>query len=115
MGWSWSSNDVHRFKPKRTERDMLMRTLLLICTLDTPQADCSTATAQAVIQGPEAASLVECGLHGQGYIAHGAIAGYLDGAHYLKITCTSGERRHGPTIQPTVSAPRPPSAAQAID
>jgi hypothetical protein len=87
----------------------MMKTLLLICALGTPQADCSITTAEAVIQGPDAMSLVQCGLHGQAYIAQGAIAEYLDGAHYLKITCTSGERLH--------AAPNPPirSTAQATD
>jgi hypothetical protein len=76
----------------------------LICTLGTPQAECSTATAEAVIQGPDAMSLVECGLHGQAYIAYGAIADYLDGEHYLKISCTAGERLPAPTIEPIQTA-----------
>ena len=54
-------------------------------------------------------SLVECGLHGQAYIAHGAIAEYLDGAHYLKISCTSGRRLHAAAKAPTRST------AQATD
>jgi hypothetical protein len=37
----------------------MMTTLLLICALGTPPATCSTATAEAVIQGPDAMSLVE--------------------------------------------------------
>jgi hypothetical protein len=86
----------------------MVRTLLLICALGTPQHDCSVATAEAVIQGPDAMSLVECGLHGQAYIAAGAIAGYLDGAHYLKTTCTTGERLRGPAIEPIVNARRSP-------
>jgi hypothetical protein len=69
--------------------DMLMKTLLLICAVGTPQADCSVETAAAVIQGPEAASLVECGLHGQAYIAEGPLAGYLEDGHYLKVACSS--------------------------
>jgi hypothetical protein len=88
----------------RDEGIAMIKTLLLICTLGTPQADCSTATAEAVIQGPDAMSLVECGLHGQAYIAHGAIAGYLDGAHYLKIRCTAGERRRAPAVEPIQAA-----------
>jgi hypothetical protein len=68
---------------------MMMTALLLICALSTAQADCSVETADAVIQGPDAMSLVECGLHGQAYIAGGALAGYLDHAHYLKVSCTS--------------------------
>jgi hypothetical protein len=90
----------------------MLRTLLLVCAIGTPQPECSPATADAVVQGPEATSLVECGLHGQAYIAGGAIADYLDGAHYLKITCTSGERPRTPTTEPIVSAHRVPDAAE---
>ena len=92
-----------------------MKTLLLICALGTPQADCSIGTAEAVIQGPDAMSLVECGLHGQAYIADGAIAGYLDGAHYLKITCTSGQRLRAPMTRPILTAKRPPGSGYPID
>jgi hypothetical protein len=92
----------------------MIKTLLLICALGTPQPDCSMATAEAVIQGPDAMSLVECGLHGQAYIADGAIAGYLDGEHYLKTTCTSGQRLSVPTTEPMVSARGAPSGAPSI-
>jgi hypothetical protein len=77
----------------------MLKTLLLICTIGTPQPDCSIATAEAVIQGPEAMSPIECGLHGQAYIAPGAIANYLDGAHYLKTICTSGDRLQAATME----------------
>ena len=93
----------------------MIKTLLLICALGTPQADCSITTAEAVIQAPDATSLVQCGLHGQAYTAQGAIAGYLDGKHYLKIACTAGQRLHTPAVQPVRSATRPPGIAQAID
>jgi len=78
---------------------MMMTALLLICALGTPQADCSVDTADAVIQGPDAMSLVECGLHGQAYIAGGALAGYLDDAHYLKVSCTSRQISPGAPLQ----------------
>ena len=71
---------------------MLMKALLLICAVGMEQADCSINTAEAVIQGPDAESLVECGLHGQAYIASGALAGYLDDGRYLKVSCTAGQR-----------------------
>jgi hypothetical protein len=77
---------------------MMMQTLVLICALATPQADCGPDTADTVVQGPEAMSLVECGLHGQAYIAAGALAGYLDKDHYLKVSCISGRRLR--TAQP---------------
>ena len=69
---------------------MMMQTLLLICALATPQADCGPKTADMVVQGPEAMGLVECGMHGQAYIAGGALAGYVDNEHYLKVSCTAG-------------------------
>jgi hypothetical protein len=90
----------------------MMKTLLLICALGTPQPDCSIETAVAVVQGPDAESVVVCGLHGQAYIAEGAIAGYLDGTHYLKITCTSGQP---PAPAPIVTARRKSGSRRAID
>jgi len=44
-------------------------------------------------------SLVECGLHGQAYIAGGALAGYLDDADYLKVACTSRRISPGAPMQ----------------
>jgi hypothetical protein len=79
---------------------MMMRTLLLICSLATPQADCGPETADTVVQGPEAMSLVECGMHGQAYIAGGALAGYLDKQHYLKVDCSAGRRLRAARMQP---------------
>jgi hypothetical protein len=93
----------------------MMKTLLLICSLGTAQPDCSVATAEAVIDGPDAMSLVACGLHGQAYIADGAIAGYLDGAHYLKVTCTSGPLVRAPAVDATVSAKRSRGRVQTMD
>lgn len=93
----------------------MMKTLLLICSLGTPQSDCSVATAEAVIEGPDAMSLVQCGLHGQAYIADGAIAGYLDGAHYLKVTCTAEALARAPAVDATVSAKRSHRRVQTTD
>jgi hypothetical protein len=70
----------------------MVKTLLLICALGISQGDCNVDSATAVIQGPDAPSLVTCGLHGQAYIAEGALAGYLADRHYLKIACTAGRR-----------------------
>jgi len=69
-----------------------MKTLLLICALSVAHGDCSVETAEVVVQGPDSQSLVVCGLHGQAYLAEGALAGYLDGEHYLKIACTPESR-----------------------
>ena len=85
----------------------MMKALLLICALGTPQGDCSVETATAVIQGPDATSLVECGLHGQAYIAEGALAGYLDDGHYLKVICTSRQIHRAAPLQ-SQARPLPP-------
>ncbi len=82
----------------------MLKTLILICLLGTAQADCTENTADAVIQGPDAMSLVECGMHGQAYVAGGALAGYVDKEHYLKVSCTAGRRVRAPGLQPIRSA-----------
>jgi hypothetical protein len=87
----------------------MMKTLILICLLGTAHADCTENTADAVVQGPDAMSLVECGMHGQAYIAGGALAGYVDDQHYLKVSCTAGRRLRAAKLQPVHST------AQASD
>ena len=49
-------------------------------------------------------SLVECGMHGQAYVAGGALAGYVDNEHYLKVSCTAGRRVRAPALQPIRNA-----------
>jgi hypothetical protein len=70
----------------------MLKTLILICATAMPRADCSIDTAAAVVQGPDAASLMECGLHGQAYLAGTALTGYLADGHYLKISCGGDPR-----------------------
>ena len=74
----------------------MMKTLILICALSMPRADCTPDSSVVVLQGPDAGGLAQCGFLGQAYLADTAMANYLDGEHYMKILCTAGERR--PTI-----------------
>lgn len=69
-----------------------MKTLILVCAMGVTQPDCSIATATAVIQGPEAAGPMQCGLHGQAYVASTAIAEYMKDGHYLKIACVPDDQ-----------------------
>lgn len=78
----------------------MMKTLILICALGLPRPDCSTETAISVIQGPDAANLARCGFLGQAYLANTVFADYLNGDHYLKITCTAGDRLDAQTAPP---------------
>ncbi|MEM8951934.1 MAG: hypothetical protein AAGA21_24545 [Pseudomonadota bacterium] len=70
----------------------MMKTLILICALGLARADCTPETSVVVLQGPDVGSLGRCGFLGQAYLADTAMANYLDGEHYMKIMCTSGER-----------------------
>ncbi|HEX3210304.1 MAG TPA: hypothetical protein VHQ91_13035 [Geminicoccaceae bacterium] len=83
----------------------MIKTLILVCLLGTAQPDCTETTADAVIQGPDAMSLVECGMHGQAYVAGGALASYIDDQHYLKVSCTAGRRVPAAGLQQARSAP----------
>jgi hypothetical protein len=62
-----------------------MKILILICALEL--SDCSIETATVVIQGPEARTPAQCGLHGQAHLAGTATADYFDDDHYLRVVC----------------------------
>ena len=79
----------------------MMKTVILICALGIARPDCSIDTAMSVIQGPDATSLASCGFVGQAYLAETAFADYVREDHYLKILCTSDDRREAkPRIEP---------------
>ena len=87
----------------------MMKTLLLICAIGTSHADCSMDTAAAVIQGPDAMSLV--GMRPAWPSLHRAWRDRRVPRRraYLKISCTSGRRLHAAAKAPTRST------AQATD
>ncbi|MGI9417869.1 MAG: hypothetical protein ACR2RA_08540 [Geminicoccaceae bacterium] len=70
----------------------MMKTLILVCALGLARGDCGMDSAVAVVQGPDASSLAQCGFVGQAFLADTAMANYLDGEHYLKVLCTAGNR-----------------------
>lgn len=78
----------------------MIKTVILICAIGIARPDCSTETALSVIQGPEARNLARCAFLGQAYLANTVLADYLDGEHYLKILCTSGDRLDVRTTPP---------------
>ena len=89
-----------------------MKTLLLICALGVAHGDCTVDTAEVVVQGPEWQSLAVCGMHGQAYLAEGALAGYLEDGHYLKITCTPGSRGQAAEAFHQTAMPGQPPASE---
>lgn len=89
-----------------------MKSLVLICALGLSHADCSVETATVVIQGPESGGPAQCGFLAQAYLAGTSVAGYLDGNHYLKVTCApDGPRRADadgdPADRPVMARARP--------
>jgi len=64
----------------------MFKMLILVCSVGLAPADCRIDNAVAVIDGPDAANEVVCGLYGQAYLAQTAIAGRP--GEYVKIKCT---------------------------
>ena len=69
----------------------MMKTLILVCAIGMARNDCTPESSVAVLQGPDAGGLAQCGFLGQAYLADTVLANYLDGEHYMKILCTAGE------------------------
>jgi hypothetical protein len=65
----------------------MFKVLILVCAAGLPQPDCQTNTAIDVIRGPRAMSAVECGIHGQAYVAETALISGIERS-YVKIRCT---------------------------
>jgi hypothetical protein len=69
----------------------MFEVLILVCAAGMPQPDCQKGTAIDVIRGPRAASAIECGFHGQAYVAETALVSGI-GNSYVKIRCTPVRR-----------------------
>lgn len=65
----------------------MFKVLILICSVSMSPADCQAYNAVDVIQGPDSASELICGLHGQAYLAQIALDRHRDD-EYLKVKCT---------------------------
>lgn len=62
----------------------MFKVLVLICAANLGPADCQAETALAVIDGPAAQNEIECGLHGQAYVADTAL---VRPGSYVKVMC----------------------------
>jgi hypothetical protein len=89
----------------------MLKMLILVCAVGTAPADCRPQSALDIISGPDVASPVMCGLHGQAYIAETALATRGHDDEYLKIVCVkpSAKVTTG-AASPTATALAPPSA-----
>lgn len=66
----------------------MFQILILVCSMSLAPIDCQADSAVDVIQGPEAASVEMCGLHGQAYLAEIALGTRHRDDEYVKIKCT---------------------------
>jgi hypothetical protein len=64
----------------------MFQVLILICSIGLAPGDCQIGTALDVVRGPPAPNALQCGLHGQAYIAPTALAPRGPG-EYVKIIC----------------------------
>jgi len=65
---------------------IMVKVLILVCSMGIAPQDCEQDNAVDVIVGPVAANELACGFHGQAYLAGTALAP-TDG-NYVKIQCT---------------------------
>jgi hypothetical protein len=61
--------------------------LILICSTALTPPQCQRETALDVIQGPQVANEIQCGLHGQAFYAETVMGGALREGEYLKLKC----------------------------
>jgi hypothetical protein len=64
----------------------MFEVLILVCSANLLQPECQQSTARDVIHGPMAASLMECFVGGQAYVAENLPPQGLERS-YLKIRC----------------------------
>ena len=65
----------------------MFKVLILVCSTALAPADCKVDTATSVINGPESANEIQCGLNGQAYLANTALA-HSGKDEYVKIRCS---------------------------
>lgn len=66
----------------------MFKVLILICSVSMSPAECQAYNAVDVIQGPDSANELTCGLHGQAYLAQIAMGARHRDDEYVKIKCT---------------------------
>lgn len=73
----------------------MFKVLILVCSVSLAPQDCQVDSAAAVINGPDAANELLCGLNGQAYLAGTSLASHRKD-EYVKIRCS--RTAIGPTV-----------------
>jgi hypothetical protein len=87
----------------------MLKMLILVCAVGIAPADCRPQSALDIISGPDVASPVMCGLHGQAYIAETALAKRRHDDEYLKIICVKPSAKNALVTGKTVPAAAVPA------
>lgn len=73
----------------------MFKVLILVCSTALAPSECQVDSAAAVINGPDAANELLCGLNGQAYLAGTSLATHRKD-EYIKIRCS--RTAIGPTV-----------------
>jgi hypothetical protein len=83
----------------------MLKMLILVCSSNLSPADCQLETALDVIQGPQVASIFECGMASQVLVARTSILHRAQG-EYIKVRCSPAK-----AAEAALSAPEDARAA----
>ena len=64
----------------------MLQILILICSTSLSSVECQVDTAHDIINGPQVASVFQCGLQGQSLLARTATLGRSPG-DFVKVVC----------------------------
>jgi len=76
----------------------MLKMLILVCSSHLPPADCQLETALDIIQGPQVASIFECGMASQVMVAQTSILRRAHG-EYMKVKCSPVEKAEAAPLQ----------------
>ncbi|MDW6026503.1 hypothetical protein SAZ10_32555 [Mesorhizobium sp. BAC0120] len=65
----------------------MLKMLILVCSVNVSPADCQQETALDIIQGPQVASVFECGMASQAMAAQTSILRH-GSDEYMKVKCS---------------------------
>ncbi len=68
----------------------MLQVMILICSQNVSMVDCQMETALDIINGPQTASVMACGMQSQALLAQGTLLRHE--GEYAKIRCTPVDR-----------------------
>jgi hypothetical protein len=75
----------------------MLKMLILVCSTAVSPANCQLETALDIIQGPQVASIFECGMASQVLVAQTLILQRSKG-EYMKVKCSPAKAAEAPLL-----------------